>query len=749
MNPASRRSLLPALGSVLALLAGLYLWTSDRPVFVDSTYCMIAVSLFRDGDLFLLDHEPKIKDTEYHLTVTGHLSLPQVAGAGIVAYPFYWLGEYFQSLFWPLDSEKWEISAFYGPVGRYRLLWYNASAVFSGLLYLLLMHRICRRWASPAASALALAAVLWGTEMWLMLWFTQGGSELIALLFIALLIRLTLFLDDRPALSPYAALLLGLLAGWIVFVRLQAAVWIALPAVYGLKWRREGKLSRRGLFFSLLLASGGFALALLPQALIFKEWYGRYYLDPYGGGLAKESLVNLLRLLPDHPEFLTLSLVPFLGVFGLVISARALRPLVLASAVIIPATLAMLFTRRSGLEYHAYLGSRYCLILAPIFMIGLAALFGRCRTLRSRALISAAACLFAYTAFIGLLRHASPSGFSPDLSAAVRSLPPAETLPGLFRAAALALPLLPRLLWEMLAGPRSPDAWMTATGCAPFVLLGLALWASVRSRPRLFSRISPADILSLAALLGTAVTLSLVIRGIERSRLMTGQWEREGLYRDRWRTLRYDWSNAVDDLQLRSLSYLEAGMLGEAERLLALSMAIKPIREGAVADLGDRLVGEYHRRGIVRHPWQAICSAYGVSGAVLGAGGVVYRGSGGITDGDLLSCALADQFVPPAQELEIALDPRRRFSDVLVVFESHQTADRLEVAVSSDGRRWEKPYRADRRGDTLWIWDFYQRPWRFILLRGFRRPEEASLREVFAIMSPRHGPLAGRGEKER
>jgi hypothetical protein len=580
--------------------------------------------------------------------------------------------------------------------------------------------------------------------MWLMLLFTQGGSELVALLFIALLIRLTLFLDDRPALSPCAALLLGLLAGWIVFIRLQAAVWIALPAVYGLKWRREGKLSRRGLFFSLLLASGGFALALLPQALIFKEWYGRYYLDPYGGGLAKESLVNLLRLLPDHPEFFTLSLVPFLGVFGLVISARALRPLALASAVIIPATLVMLFTRRSGLEYHAYLGSRYCLILAPAFMIGLAALFGRLRSRRSRVPVMAAAGLLAYAGFIGLMRHSSPSLARPDLAAAVSALPAVDTPSGLLRAAATAAPLVPRLLFEILRGPRSPSSWMVAAGCAPFLLLGLALWAGRPSCPR---RLLAA---ALAALLATLASLSLVGRGVRLSRQITAQWEREGVYRDRWRTLRYDWSNAVDDLQLRSLSYLEAGMSAEAERLLALSMAIKPIREGAVVDLGGRLFEEYRRRGAIRHPWQAICAAYGVPGAVRAAGGVNYRGEGGITDGNLLSCALAEGFVSSEQELEIALSDRGGpFSDVLVCFERPDPVGRLEVYVSSDNEHWEKPYRADPRGDTLWIWDFYQRPWRYILLRGFRRPEEASLREVFAIMSPRHGPLAGRGEKER
>ena len=744
MKPFPLRSLLGALGAGAAILGGLYLWTSDRPVFVDSTYCMLATSLFRDADIFLLDHEPKLAETEYHLTVTGHLAMPQTGGAALVAYPFFWLGEIFQTLLWPADSERWQISDAYGPVGGYRLLWYNASAVFCGLLALLLMYRICRRLAPPAAAALAVAAVFWGTEIWMMLFLTPGGSELVALLFVALLISLCLYLDGQPAPPPAAAFLAGLLLGWLVFIRLQAAVWIALPAVYALKWRREGKVVGRAAVLLLALFGAGFALALLPQALIFREWFGSCWTDPYGGGLAAEKLASLVRLLPRHPEFISLSLVPFLGILGMILAPRPFRPLALSSALIVPAELLLIFSRRSGLEFHAYLGSRYCLILAPIFMIGLAALGAGRRTRRGRLLVVSAACLCAYAGFVGLLRRSSSGLFPPDLSAAVRALPASETPAGLLRAAVLALPLLPRVLKVMLSGPRSPHAWMAAAAVVPLVLLGVALKTLPRSPGR---RLVTAG--ALAALLATAATLLLPARGIAGARLMTGEWERSGFYRDRWRTLRYDWSNAVDDLQLRSLSYLEAGMLQEAERLLALSMAIKPIREGAVVDLGLRLIGEYRRRAAVRHPWQAICAAYGVPGAIRAVGGVKFREEGAITDGNLLSCAPAARFLSPGPELEIALSDRSGpFSDVLVAFDRPDAVGRLEVLVSADRRLWEKPYRADPRGDTLWIWDFYQRPWRYILLSGFRRPEEASLREVFAIMSPRHGrPALGKEVK--
>ena len=133
-----RSAFLKVAGGLLAallLLGGISLWVRPHPVFVDSSYWLMATSLFREGDLFLLDQEPKMAVTEFHLTTTGHLAKPHFAGSALIAIPFLAWGQVLLPIFNPPDSNNWNTSVFYGPPGRYRLLWYNASVVSCGLFF--------------------------------------------------------------------------------------------------------------------------------------------------------------------------------------------------------------------------------------------------------------------------------------------------------------------------------------------------------------------------------------------------------------------------------------------------------------------------------------------------------------------------------------------------------------------------------------------------------------------------------------
>ena len=135
--------------------------------------------------------------------------------------------------------------------------------------------------------------------------------------------------------------------------------------------------------------------------------------------------------------------------------------------------------------------------------------------------------------------------------------------------------------------------------------------------------------------------------------------------------------------------------------------------------------------------WQRLCDNYAVPGAVTNVAGLDRSGSA--RDGDLESIAqLLSRAIDPSL-ITVSLNRSEKpFSDVVVVFSGKNFLEHIQVEVSSDGVQWQKPYSVERWSELLWIWDFHQRPWRYLRLSGFKSPEEASIREVFAIFSPRH-----------
>lgn len=733
--------------SGLILIGGVFLWVRDNPVFVDSSYYLMSGSLMRDGDLFLLDQEPKIADTELHLTPTGHLANPHFVGAALIAWPFLAWGQLLIPVLQPDAPDEWNASTYYGPPGRYRLAWYNASVVFCGLLFLIVMYRLCRKIGSGPVSLLAVVAVFFSTELWRMLWFTQGGSELVALCCISLLIGTMIRLGEGERDFRTGWLTVGLLLGFATLIRLQALVWTVLPLVCGLWWWKEDQIRGRGLFFSAVLSGFGFLLVVAVQVLILWGWWGVPFPDLYGAAVVRESLPRIMLLLRHYPEYLLLSLLPLAGVFGIFSLPCRLRAIGLGCLAVVIITEYSNLIRRGGVELQMPLNSRYCLVLTPIFMFGLTSLLNR---LSRRARLAATLVLLLFSGFLFTRLFLSapytslPDNLKRDLMVFSESSkgrwPQAEPLRGLALAG--------YGLAYTLVVPKSPLALGVAAALVPIVVGGMLLWRMIFSVGRGFRRrfwTPPAVVLVLLA--GLSMLLILRVMGVTKA--MVHRWDREERYHGSWRTLTFDWANCVDDLQMRARSYLEDGQYEEARRLMTVAMAIKPIPEGEVPDLPSRVREYAARRGHPGHVWQELCDRFCVGETVAAVTGVEYDYPEKAWDGNLGTIASAQGSSLRPGELVVELDPSAgSFSDVLAVFADPSVTAQIRVAVSSDGRNWLEPYRVEYWHDTIWIWDFYRRPWRHIRLQGLQKPADASLREVFAIMSPRHGVEPARGRSE-
>ena len=644
-----------ALGGA-ALLLATALWTREKAVFVDSSYFLMAASLCRDGDLFLYDQEAKIPQTERHLTVAGHLAVPHTLGSALLACPFLAAGRAAALLARIPAEGDWSASPASGPVDRFRLFWYNASAVLCGFAALLVLYRLCRRiGAGRAPSLIALAAVFFSTEWWWLLFFKQGGSELIALLLVGLLLHAVLSLHSAPSFPRFWGLLLGLLLGMAALVRIQSAFWGVFLAASAIGWWRSGRLRGFSLLAAGIQGAAGFALAVLPQFLVFRAWFGSWNPDLYGAAVAREYLPQVVRLVFRQPSLLTLGAVPLTGMAGVFLFPRRWRPLITPFCLVIAMTFGLSLLRRGHIESQLYLSGRYNLNLAPAFALGLATLVHRRRRF-SGAVAAAVALFLAYVAFVKLSLWYLPWWYraAPLLPSAAREIASPENLIEAIRAALRVLPRSGALLAPLLGVPRS-EYWWSLLILSPLAAAAALAAALLRrlSRPAFFRLAS----LALAAL--AAVNLAAVAAALRRTSAAVERWEREGRYAGCWRTLPFDWSNCVDDLQMRARLYLKNGQDEAALRMGLAAAAVKPIPEGEVPDLLLQL-----RDHPVLGPrlWDELRSRYGVPGAVQGT----RAGSGG--------------------GIEILLDRAGGpFSDLIVVFPA-ALAETPVVEVSSDGR---------------------------------------------------------------
>lgn len=712
---------------LLILGLGTALWLRDSDDFVDVTYFETSVSLARDGDLFLLDHDRHSLETESHLTVAGHTARQHAIGRGLVSWPFVWLGRILapavlrtiKSL--PDRPDPWIWN-------RYWMAWNNLPGLLALLCGMIFLWRLARARAGAVGATVATLAVFLGTELHVVLWFQQGGSESVAFLFWALLLGMLLAVRRAGAVSLPAAAGAGACFGAALLVRPQSVVWLLPVLIVGASARdfRLKGIRRSFLPGAVFLFTA--ALVYFPQLATFKLWYGRFFSNPYGHLMVWESWDEIVAVWLSHPSFFSRTPIAWLGIIGLVALRRSDRPLALAGLSLIIGNLALGFAEQGFIENHS-LASRHFLIAAPFYLLAVAEIW-RGGSRRARAVF--AAFLLALVA-LALLQIDGSLPISLSAGAGVLRQSAERALAAL-RPAWSGFPAAP-------LGPLLAALFLEVSLALCLLLLGL-----IRVGRRIGKRRSAAlAALAFAVVVGylAAVSLRVVGRTTEKVRSMA----EAGFYADRWPTLAFDWTNRADNMQDRALSYLRLQRLAAADRFFSFALAIKPQPEGSVPDLPERMLAAYAPAGREDLLWQGVCDRFRIPGAVEMIRGIDFNDPLALADGDMKTAAIPLGFTRAGHRLEIALARgAKKPDDLLVVFAADPPAA-VAMEVSSDGKEWEPPFRAIPWPRALWVWDFHGRPVRFVRLSGLTLDAAGAIREIAGLKSPRHSPSLVPGEE--
>ncbi len=703
------RLLLP----VLLILLAVTLWlTGESGPFGRITYFETAVSLARDGDLFLVDLNPRPAQARF-LTVRGHAPRQHPFGRGLLAWPSVRLGRRLQPFLSSLPGMS--------NGQEYLTAWYNLPGLLAALTALAVLWLIARTAAPPAAAGLGLLGVFLGTHLHRAVWISQGGTEGTALLFWAAILWLSIRIAGSADFSPERAICLGVLCGMATLIRLQSVIWLIPPLAVWISLVLRPRAGRGKLIISALLLFLCFFLAFAPQLLVWKCWYGRWLPNTYGQFSVREPVTDILAVWVSRARFFTHTPLVWLSLLGLFFSRRRRPAITAAGFAMLAANLAFALVERGFIENQNIAG-RHFLVLAPFYVLGLSEIARELISRRKTWLWVTFAIIVIFS-FLQVSAFNGPDYFREegygwrelgDFSEYLLDFPPLLRVPRSSLGPVAGLLLLP----------------------AAAAVFGAAWWCE--RRPGRLVRCLTAGVVCLAAV-NIAVTVAAVARTEEKVKRL----EAEGFFRDRWRTLSFNWGIFVDDTRSRALSYLRAGDRAAAERFFELSMLIHPGRYWP--DFPELMARDRERDGIPGHLWQGLADRHRRPAAVSGVAGADWVDRAALLDGDLETIGRAERFSSSPPSVTISLDRRSGpLSDLVVVFQRPDVLDRLRVDISSDGRDWEEPLATQKWLDTLWIWDFYQRSVRYVRITGFFTPEEAAIREVIPLFSPRHS-VAGEG----
>ena len=304
---------LAALRAVFPLVL-MMLYLQPQRVASDGVYYFATLrSLVVDGDLDFQNEYRILGASEGHFqpTATGRLPNTFSVGPALVWAPAYLLvhGLGYLGLFRPTGFGYPYFTAV------------STVTAMGGLLGVLWLYRLVRRYSEPPAAFLSALLIWWGTfHIWYMV-FEPSMSHALGMASVSGF----LLLSHHSARSRWDFALLGLAAGMVILIRWQNAVF--LPAGLGILWAGEARPKWSGLSLAALTALAVF----LPQIVFWRLIYGEYFLVPQGGGYLLWSAPGLEAVLfSSRHGLLSWSPVLWLGLAGLFFLLRK-TPLAAAS----------------------------------------------------------------------------------------------------------------------------------------------------------------------------------------------------------------------------------------------------------------------------------------------------------------------------------------------------------------------------------------------------------------------------------
>ena len=305
-------------------------------------------------------------------TATGHRRTVFSVGPALLWMPFYAVGD-------ALARARGDVQDGYSPAHIRAVC---LASLAYGLVGLLLVHGLLEKMFSPPVPFWTTLLIGYGTFLFWYMAYEPVMSHAPSFFLAALVLRV--WWEGRAGLDTRRAALLGLLIGLATDVRWQNGLMLVLPAAtLALEWRGRVRTVALG---AVLL--GAFALAVVPQLLVFKAIYGAYVLayPVQGRGFLHLGRPALLATFFSSRHGL-LYWTPvlwagFIGLAGLLVRGRDRRTALLLALPI----LVMSYVNASSGDWWAggsYSNRRFDSLL-PFLAMGLAASLAALRRVAAR-----------------------------------------------------------------------------------------------------------------------------------------------------------------------------------------------------------------------------------------------------------------------------------------------------------------------------------------------------------------------------
>ena len=371
------RGLLVLASFTLAFAVGAAAWPDLRRGDSLGYFSYLRSAAF-DRDLDFANDYAEWGLPEQPLTATGRRYSQYTVGPAIVWSPFFLLGHLYALVDREVGPERHTVDGFSAPYLRSAALGtITAGVAGAWLLGLVLAPRFGAR-----VAALAVAGAIATSPVLFYLFVHPLMAHGLTFAFAAALV----WAADRTLAAPTRNrwLLLGALLGGLTAMRLQAGVLVVLPAALAAVQLRRNRAEPAWIGGAAAAA----ALALLPQLVVWKVLYGRFFHAPSGPGL-REWAPGEGWFDPSSPRFVDVLFAADHGLFtwtpalllaalGLLAALRRFPALAGTGLIVLLATAWINGSLADWAGSDAFGGRRFDVVV-PFLAVGYAALLDVCR----------------------------------------------------------------------------------------------------------------------------------------------------------------------------------------------------------------------------------------------------------------------------------------------------------------------------------------------------------------------------------
>lgn len=340
-------------------------------VYLPAVFLDHDVTMVRTADRSFDGNPTNISDVDWTRNASGKpVPLdPHGVGVAVLMLPFFAVGDLLAVLAHePRNGFSWP---------------YQAADSASGLIYVLLglalTAAVLRRWFARRTVIVTILAITFGAAVFEYATYDASYSHGYSFFLVALAMRLTLSVWDRPRVSAAAAL--GSTLGLVGLVRPTNLVLVLFCGLVGIERLADIPKRARSLLHHVdlvAIGSGVFALTLLPELVYLYLVTGSPFADPYRAtpgahlNLLDPHLFDVLFSVRKGLFFWTPLLI--LAVAGLPRLRRSASPLFVAAVVYLVIT-TWIVSSWATWWYGGSFGMRALIDAMPVFALGLAALY--------------------------------------------------------------------------------------------------------------------------------------------------------------------------------------------------------------------------------------------------------------------------------------------------------------------------------------------------------------------------------------